>query len=95
MGQLHRPRREFFSAITAHPIPLDMRALKALKRSPLALDLYSWLTYEAYRAHNSGKGRFVAWRLLAQQMGTDYAEVTNFQQKAVATFRKIGRSTRR
>jgi hypothetical protein len=33
----------FFEAITAAPVPLDMRALKALKRSPLALDLYAWL----------------------------------------------------
>ena len=80
---------KFFKAILAAPVPLDMRALKALKRSPLALDLYAWLTYEAYRAHKSGKGRFVAWKLLAEQIGTDYAEVTNFQQKAVATLRKI------
>jgi Plasmid encoded RepA protein len=28
---------KFFEAITAAPVPLDMRALKALKRSPLAL----------------------------------------------------------
>jgi Plasmid encoded RepA protein len=81
--------KEFFEAITANPVPLDMRALKALKRSPLALDLYAWLTYEAFRAHKTSKGRFVAWKLLAEQMGTDYAEVTNFQQKAVAALRKI------
>lgn len=80
---------KFFRAIIAHPVPLDMRALKALKRSPLALDLYSWLTYEAYRAHKSGKGRFVAWKLLAEQMGTDYADVHDFRKKAVATLRKI------
>jgi hypothetical protein len=80
---------KFFRAIIAHPVPLDMRALKALKRSPLALDLYSWLTYEAYRAHKSGKGRFVAWSLLAQQMGDDYARTTDFQQKAVAILRKV------
>jgi hypothetical protein len=53
---------KFFEAIVSAPVPLDMRALKALKRSPLALDLYAWLTYEAFRAHKSGKGRFVAWR---------------------------------
>ena len=80
---------KFFRAIIAHPVPLDMRALKALKRSPLALDLYSWLTYEAYRTHKSGKGGFVAWGLLAEQMGTDYADTHNFQKKAVATLRKI------
>lgn len=31
---------DFFRAITAAPVPVDMRALQALKRSPLALDLY-------------------------------------------------------
>jgi hypothetical protein len=35
---------KFFEAITAAPVPLDMRVLKALKRSPLALDLYAWLS---------------------------------------------------
>jgi Plasmid encoded RepA protein len=79
----------FFEAITAHPIPLDMRALKALKRSPLALDLYSWLTYEAYRAHKSGKGRFVAWALLMRQMGDDYADPKEFARKSRAALRKI------
>jgi hypothetical protein len=34
----------FFEAITAAPVPLDMRVLKTLKRSPLALDLYAWLS---------------------------------------------------
>ena len=46
---------KFFRAITAAPVPVDIRALKALKRSPLALDLYAWLSHESYRAHKSGK----------------------------------------
>jgi hypothetical protein len=32
---------DFYAAITAAPVPVDMRALRALKRSPLALDLYA------------------------------------------------------
>lgn len=80
---------KFFRAIIATPVPLDMRALKALKQSPLALDLYSWLSYELYRVHKSGKGRFVAWKLLAEQIGTDYARTTDFQHKAVPILRKI------
>jgi hypothetical protein len=55
---------DFFAAITAYPVPADIRALRALKRSPLALDLYAWLSYEAYRAHNSGKARFENWTQL-------------------------------
>ena len=31
---------EFFEEIIKSPVPIDIRALKALKRSPLALDLY-------------------------------------------------------
>ena len=31
---------KFFQEIIEHPIPLDLNTLKALKRSPLGLDLY-------------------------------------------------------
>lgn len=37
----------FFQAITEAPVPGDLRALRALKRSPLALDLYNWSTHKA------------------------------------------------
>jgi hypothetical protein len=36
---------EFYEELVAHPVPIDLRALKALKGSPLALDISSWLTY--------------------------------------------------
>ena len=36
---------DFYDEITKHPVPLDLRALRALKKSPLAIDLYCWLTY--------------------------------------------------
>ena len=32
----------FFNEIVSHPVPLDLTTLKALKRSPLGLDLYLW-----------------------------------------------------
>ncbi|MGH8275445.1 MAG: replication protein RepA, partial [Steroidobacteraceae bacterium] len=35
----------FFREVTDRPIPIDLRAIQALRRSPLALDLYTWLTY--------------------------------------------------
>jgi hypothetical protein len=80
---------DFFRAITAAPVPVDIRALRALKRSPLALDLYAWLTHEAYRAHKSGKGRFVAWPLLMEQLGTDYSSPKDFGKKARAALNKV------
>ncbi len=80
---------DFFTAITSAPVPVDTRALKALKRSPLALDLYAWLTYESYRAHRSGKARSVSWGLLHKQFGADYARLDNFQQAARRAILKI------
>jgi hypothetical protein len=55
---------DFYNAITAAPVPVDMRALKVLKRSPLALDLYAWATYSAYRTQKSGQSRSVSWKAL-------------------------------
>lgn len=81
--------KQFFNAITAAPVPVDMRALKALKNSPLALDLYSWATYTAYQTQKTGQSRFVSWELLHQQLGGDYNRIDNFQAKAKAAFRKI------
>ena len=36
---------DFFHEIIQHPVPLNMKILKALKRSSLGLDRYLWLTY--------------------------------------------------
>lgn len=36
---------EFFREVTEHPVPLDLGALRALRGSPLRLDIYAWLTY--------------------------------------------------
>ena len=81
--------QDFYDAITAAPVPVDMRALKALKRSPLALDLYSWLTYEAFRAHKSGKPRYETWEQLHAHIGGEYGRLDNFRAKAKAALIKI------
>jgi hypothetical protein len=80
---------DFYRAITAAPVPVDVRALKALKRSPLALDLYAWLSHEAYRAHKSGQGRFVAWPWLMEQLGAEYSDPKDFGKYARAALRKV------
>ncbi len=79
----------FYAAITTAPVPVDMRALRALKRSPLALDLYAWLSYEAFRAHHSHKARFETWTQLHGHMGGSYADIDNFRKKVKGALRKI------
>jgi hypothetical protein len=53
---------DFFNAVVAAPVPVDMRALRALKQSPLALDLYAWSTYRAFVVSRKGASQLVPWR---------------------------------
>ncbi|MDV2998196.1 MAG: hypothetical protein N4J56_007901 [Chroococcidiopsis sp. SAG 2025] len=80
---------KFYQAIVAAPVPIDLRALQALKKSPLALDLYSWATYTVFCINKEGRDRSVSWKLLHEQFGADYNEIRNFQTKAKAAFKKI------
>jgi hypothetical protein len=82
---------DFYKAITASAVPLDVRALKALKRSPLALDLYAWTAYKSWVANQKGVPQFVPWKGLMEQLGADYdaKRIDNFKGKVKATLRKV------
>ena len=80
---------DFFNTITTAPVPADMRALRVLKRSPLALDLYVWATYKALTASRKGKPIFVPWEGLMKQFGSDYSTAKNFRQKATVKLKLI------
>lgn len=80
---------KFYEAVVASPVPVDMRALRALKQSPLALDLYAWATYRAYLVGRRGRSQFFPWRGLMQQMGTDYKDVKDFKKYASLALRKV------
>ena len=62
---------DFFDEITNNPIPIDMRALKALKKSPMALDIYCWLTY---RMSYLRKDTHIPWEVLQMQFGSGYPQ---------------------
>jgi hypothetical protein len=81
---------ELAKALEDLPVPLDMRALRALKRSPLALDLYSWICYRAFViVRKEQPPQFTPWEALQRQLGTDYTDPKDFKKKAQAALRKI------
>jgi hypothetical protein len=80
---------DFFTAITNSPVPVDLRALRALKRSPLALDLYAWAIWRAFTVTKKGKPQFIPWAGLMTQLGTDYAEKKDFKRNAKGALRKV------
>lgn len=78
--------QKFYQELIDHPVPVDMRALKALRRSPLALDLYCWLTY---RMSYLRKDTIVPWISLQAQFGADYKRERDFRYKFCETLRKV------
>ena len=60
---------QFFDEVTTRPVPIDMRALRGLKKSPLALDMYCWLTF---RMSYLEKPTEISWAALQGQFGAGY-----------------------
>lgn len=58
-----------FQELLNNSVPFDKRILKHLKRSPLALDLYIWLTY---RFHYLKQPQAINWSSLMRQFGSGY-----------------------
>ena len=82
----------FFNEIVSHPVPLDMNILKALKRSPLGLDWYLWLTYRTFALKRPLR---LSWASLYRQFGADPAKATDkrivdaFRTKCLRELKKI------
>ena len=74
---------KFFEEIIAHPVPLDMNILKAMKRSALGLDLYLWLTYRTFGLKAPLR---LSWKTLYRQFGANPSKATN--PRTVDDFRK-------
>ena len=86
---------KFYQAVTAAPVPLDMRALKVLKKSPLALDLYSWLAYKTWNAARKGSAQTVSWAGLHAQMGPTTPNSATSRRRFGRSCPRSSRSTRK
>ena len=76
----------FFQELLAHPVPLDFRAIKALQKSPLAMDIYCWLTY---RYHTLANPTLIPWEGLMMQFGSNYTETRQFRRKFLQQLSKV------
>ena len=86
-----------FQEIIAHPVPLDMRILKAMRRSSLGLDLYMWLSYKTFTllTATGPKTQRLSWHQLYAQFGKDPDKahdkdiVNDFRKDALRELRKL------
>ena len=83
---------EFFNEVSAHPVPIDLRAVRAIKQSPMALDIYFWLTHRMSYLKKTN-ARDIPWAALKLQFGSDYADnaqgTRDFRKQFVGQLRKV------
>ncbi|HEO9725955.1 TPA: replication protein [Klebsiella aerogenes] len=60
----------YFNSLMDSAVPLDNRALMALKGSALALDVYAWLAHRLHRIE--GRGVTLHWKALREQFAQEY-----------------------
>lgn len=60
----------FYNVLMERPVPLDNRALLALKGSALALDIYCWLAHRLHRIE--GRPLVLHWRSIREQFAQEY-----------------------
>ncbi|HRJ01915.1 MAG TPA: replication protein RepA [Hyphomonas sp.] len=65
--QLSKP---FYQECVDHPLPVDLRVIKVLRSSPLAMDIYMWLTH---RMSYLSRRTTIPWQSLMAQFGSDYS----------------------
>jgi len=86
----------FFNEIIAHPIPLDMRILKEMRRSSLGLDLYMWISYKTFTLYSQGKKpERLTWERMYAQFGSspekagDKFTVRDFRKDVLRELKKL------
>jgi hypothetical protein len=71
---------EFYQSILRAPVPLRTDILKALRKSPLAIDCYMWLSYRLFSLHAGDQDALtLSYGALQQQFGTGIAD-ENYRQ---------------
>jgi hypothetical protein len=75
----------FFRELLDAPVPIDLRVLRAL-RSPLAIDIYCWLTHRFSYLTRSTE---VPWEALHVQFGIQRQRLCDFRKDFLAKLRPV------
>jgi hypothetical protein len=82
---------KFFNEVTQSPVVFYMEALKILRKSPMALDIYMWLTY---KNSYSREMTVILWESLQMQFGAGYPDdargKADFKRKFKKALGKVG-----
>ena len=80
--------QDFYETLASHAVPLDYRAISALKHSALALDVYTWLAHRLCRITKPA-GVKLSWENLRDQFGQEYVDPRNFKREFRDVLRQV------
>jgi len=80
--------QEFYDTLQEFAVPMDPRALAALRHSALALDTYTWFTHRLHRVRKP-TGAKLSWANLREQFGQEYADPKNFKREMTKAIRQV------
>lgn len=82
-----RMSEAFYSHLVDHAVPLNEVAIRELKGTPTALDLYTYLAYRLPRI-NAAKAQTISWDQLAKHLGNE-ADSKRFRQTVRETMQLV------
>ena len=91
-GSYIKISEEFRNEILKAPVPLRTDILAALKKSPLALDVYMWISYRLFAMQKNGQEEVsLSYGRLQVQFGTGIAEKNyrQFRKELKLAFTKV------
>jgi len=66
----------FYNEVASSSVPIDMRAIRLLSKSPMAIDVYCWLTH---RMSYLRRPTVIPWPVLQMQFGSSCKRLADFK----------------
>ena len=85
---------DFYNAILRSPVPLQTETLSALRKSPLAIDVYMWASYRLFTMQQTGQEQVtLSYARLQEQFGTGISEdnYRSFRRELKLAFAKVAK----
>lgn len=78
---------DFYKECITRPVPVDLRVLDALSASPMAMDVYVWLTYRVAKARQVSD---LPWEFLMLQFGCiEGTEIRTFRRQFLRALKQV------
>lgn len=76
--------QDFFDSLIKKSIPINFKTLTLLRKSPLQMDIYVWLTYRFFYLK---KETLISWKTLTNQFGSCYSSDIRDQSRGARNFK--------